>query len=366
MNIAIICSTPFQTFNAINLVINEFERKEYKVDLYYRNFDNNSDEILNKIKKARLFDNIYSFDFIYKKNLIKYIMNVFYQIFYPEKYINLVLKDKEDLTKKSYDLITVTSGTEFEVAMTRLFPNARTIAYDDGIGSYVGDIIHDQCLNWFWLLVRSTKHINPECLYINNISFCESKISTKYINLKRYQDCNEIYKRNINQIFSYNKYSLYRSKTIVYLTQPMQEFSSNVDALEFELQQVLLKYSSDTIIRKHPRDSVQANTQITIDKSNLLWELICAKELHEKHVLISVCSTAQMTPKLMFNKEPYLIFTYKIFIKKINNRDLKVIESIVNKICDLYINKEKVLIPKSISEFQECLQNIKFDTKLVN
>ena len=347
MKIAIICATPYQTFNALNLIINEFSDSNNEIDLYYRNFNKVSESILANIKKENLVGHIYEYDIVEKGFNFKYLYNVLVQVISTKKYLELLLKTKKTLNNK-YDLITITSGTEFEIAFTKFYYKASTIAYDDGLGSYVGDIIHHQNLNFFWKIVRNTKHIHPICLYINNKEFCSSTISNIYIQFPQYPFKDKKKNKIINNIFNYSN-ELKPNNRIIYLTQPLTEIRKNYDKNN-QIEKIIFKNSKNITIRAHPRDKIKRiNQNINISKTNL-WELVCANEVNKNHILISYCSTAQIIPKIMFNKEPYLIFLYKLIYEELSN-ELKIkFNSIVNKVINAYSEKNKIIIPENQQE----------------
>ena len=354
MNIAVICSTPYQTMDAINLITNDLSYKNNKIDLYYRNFNQYSNEALHNIANLRLFDNIYEYDIVQKKEIFKYIYNVACQILDSKKFIKLLVKQKLELDIKKYDIITVTSGTEFEIAMTRVFPCANTIAYDDGLGSYVGDIVHNQTLNWFWKRFRDTSKIKPICLYVNNVDFCESTISDNHKPLRKIQDNLETLKY-IDYIFNYKFQNIYRKKKYIYLTQPMKEIAFDYNKVQDDILNTIAVYKNNLIIRYHPRDIRSDYGNIEADNINTLWELICNNEINDNHVLISVCSTAQIMPKLMFNKEPYLIFTYKMYPEYKNQLIVGSFNKTIENLRKVYKNKDKIIIPNNIIEFEQVL-----------
>lgn len=360
MKIAICCATPYQTLNALNLVYH-FLNHEDKVDLYYRKYDSISNDILNKIEKYNLFTNIYKYNLKSKQNFFSYILNDLLQAMAPSLFISSIVYEKWSIKNKDYDYVSITSGTELEVALTRVFPKANTIAYDDGLGSYIGDILHDQKLHIIWrVLGRNTKKISPKILYVNNKNFCESKLTNDIRSLKNINDVSIEYKKMILDIFNFDEAmcNKYLKKKIIYLTQPMEELEYRFKNSIKEIEKILNLYKTKGIIRKHPRDKTKSESAFVLDTSETLWELICNSLITNDHILISVCSTTQIIPKILFNKEPWLIFTYKIYDIKNKTILLERFEPIIRKIQNNYIKKEKILIPETIEDFKYMLEKI--------
>lgn len=358
MKIAICCATPYQTLNAINLVYNILKKdNENEIDLYYRNFSEKTDNILLKIKKYNLFNNIYEYNLVSKEKKTLYYINNLIQAIYPKKFIQ-DLTVQEINFKKNYECITITSGTEFEVALTRIYPNAYTIAYDDGLGSYIGDIVHDHKLNILWkILGRRTDKIKPKTLYVNNVDFCESILANEIKELRDFNKYDNYLNKMIKDIFDYSDDNIYNNKRIVYLTQPYEEIDRIITKQIGKVESVLIEFSKYGIVRNHPRYEKNVDIGFVEDRSRNLWEIICETSITDNHILISICSTAQILPKLLYGKEPWLIFTYKIF--EYSNEDViknKFIP-IINKIKNLYTQKNKILIPENEHELNNILKN---------
>lgn len=350
MRYAICVATPFQLFNAINLVANNLNAEDEK-DLFFRNFSSEMDGYLKRIKKYNLFNNVYEYDLRMKRNYIDDLI----QARFPSLYLSRLFHYSFVVMDKQYDYITVTSGTEVECALSRVFRNAKTIAFDDGLGSYIGDMIHDKKMNIFWRLFgRSNNHIRPEALYINNIDFCESTISNKHVELKKVEDCNNQYKMMILNVFDIYVSRLFTDHKVCYLTQPAEYMFSNTLSRD-KIEKVLSRYASDCFVRFHPRDldRDRLNGIFHIDDSKGIWELICQYSITEKHILVGAGSTAQLAPKLFYNIEPWIIFTHRLysFDKRFKGNFL-VFEQLANNIRNKYNSKNKVLIPNNLSELE--------------
>lgn len=123
---------------------------------------------------------------------------------------------------------------------------------------------------------------------------------------------------------------------------------------------------SNIIFREHPWHPVLKEIDDSIDLREayidtsaqiVSFESIINQLSTNQFVLITTDSSASLTPKYMFNKEPYIIYLYKLT----NNRSKKDIENRDELICSLnrmYINKDRILIPQTIQELEICLQYI--------
>ena len=349
-SIAICAATPFQMLNAINLAYNHLGSNYYKV-LFYRNYSETTNLIVNKIRTYDLFDEIIEYNLVDKNKGFIYYLNDLEQATMPRRFIENLSSSGVILSEYDFDYITVTSGTEVEVALTRVFPNARTIAYDDGLGSYVGDIVHDHKLHWIWrMLGRRTDKIWPEVMYVNNASFCDTRLSDNIKQLKSLDKSNTEYREMINDVFTYSADHLYSKHRIVYLTQPLDEIDKSLSEQVKETEKELELFKQDCVIRMHPRAKMNLEEFMETDSTNNLWELVCANDISAEHILIGMCSSAQLMPKILYNKEPWVIFTF--------NQYQYCDESIVDSRFAPIARKLKVIIPSNRRELFEVISAI--------
>lgn len=352
---AVIAATPFQILSAINLSINVLLKK-YDTDFFFKVYSDESLKMLNRIdevnKKLHIFRKIYPYRLKSKDKKIRYLLSDFIQATTPKKFINTVLIRAHLSNDVRYDVITVTSGTDFEVAMTRTFSNAKVIAYDDGLGSYVGDILRDNKLRLIWrMLGRSKDKIFPESLYVNNAALCRTRMCSNIVQLP--ENDSKDYQELLYYIFAYKYAGIYKQHKNIYLTQPIYELG-NIDNNTIKSVETFL--SGKGIIRIHPRDNGVHYTDFIVDETKNLWELICKEEIDEENLLMGICSSSQIMPKILFGKEPYLVFLYKLFPEIRQEILEKRIIPVVQLINDSYSNKQKILIPSNLNELKDIMR----------
>lgn len=365
MKIAIMSATPYQTLNAVKLAMGIIPKGIQK-DLYYRNFNSTTNRVLNNLRKSNIFNNIYEYKLFSKKHLLKYMYNDLEQALSPLNFLKSVIVNDSKPDLLNYDYITVTSGTEFEIALYRINKKAKIIAYDDGIGSYVGNIIHDQYLNPIWhFLGRRPDKINPSMLYVNNPGACNSTLAP-FIRPLSTENANNVELNNLIQgIFDYKPGTEYLNEKYVFLTQPINELKINEsDAYSQSIEYLLKNKIKQTIIRFHPRDNdIGKFKEFTIDKHNDMWELLCQDQITNNHVLLGLCSSAQITPKLFYDKEPYIIFLYHMFNWGSNPDVFKRFAKIEDLSSNLYKCKGRIFAPQTFLEFTRVIEKINIENR---
>ena len=81
----------------------------------------------------------------------------------------------------------------------------------------------------------------------------------------------------------------------------------------------------------------------------------CLSNITNEHILVGDCSNAQFSPKILANKEPYLIFAYRLFYSYHDLEDPNNYEKQIDRIRKAYSRKDKILIPKNVEELRNAL-----------
>lgn len=116
--------------------------------------------------------------------------------------------------------------------------------------------------------------------------------------------------------------------------------------------------------RPHPRklDFSDVPDSFDIDQQRDFWEASWMLGIYDEHTaLIGAGSTALLTPKIMFDKEPFVIFTHRLVNDGFDNNSEESYEDIL----DRYTNKYRVIAPKTINELEDALDIIGRELKLL-
>ena len=71
-------------------------------------------------------------------------------------------------------------------------------------------------------------------------------------------------------------------------------------------------------------------------------------------LFVSIHSTACLTPKLLFDDEPYLILFYQLIDDAVTERNER-FDRTIRLFIDSYRDREKVMLPRTQEEFEACL-----------
>lgn len=356
MNSAIICDTQFQIINSLNYVYHY--NKEMKYDIYIGKEFPNADEVISNIKKTHLFQNVYDYKYDkYSDKKFKHMVNRVKELLLPNKCIQKMLNTQVDFRKKKYHSIYISAPGHFMTLMIWANPTSDVIYFDDGTGSYSGNmldrLIDNKHRMIYLLLGRSYKKLIPKTLYVNNSKFCKSLLTS---DIRQLPSINEDIRfiDLCKMIFRLENDSLYSTYRCVYLGQPYFYKIEKSMQVEEKIQKIITA-NLTCIARLHPGQSYSEISGFLMDTQRTAWELICVNDIQDNTILIGRCSTAQLTPKIIFDKEPFLIFTYKLLGTLLSEKDIARFEELTKSLEKIYNDKTKIIKPSSYAELEESI-----------
>lgn len=353
---AFVAATPLQVLHCTEFVGNNLEGSAGCADLYVVHTFGTADKVSEGAKKSGIFNNVYDLQPRIHKNKVVSKLATFYDLFFPKQALNKKsCGERLELEKKHYKYVCASSQTTFTIGVRLLHPQAKVYLYDDGIGSYFGSMVHDYNSKLFEVMnkifFRGMLILEPDVMYLAVPELCDS---THQCPRRKIAALSEEKMCLLEDIFDYRKNTIYQDCRIVYLTQPFEGFTGISVQVEPEVIRILETYAQDAVARVHPR---QKNAQfgcLARDTVENLWELECLKQISERNILISYCSTAQFMPKLLKGTEPYVIFLYKIFGNKLGDAQAKLVENFVG----MHSDPERVYIPDSLDELKQILEKL--------
>jgi hypothetical protein len=364
LKFAAFADTPFQVLNILNFVYHNVEGCCYNCDLYiYKNFSG-YELMIDKIRNSRLFSNVIECHLPINKNenKLEHSVRRLYEIFNPRKCI----KEWTDNNYKEeyYDIILIPAPLPFTVALCEINPKARVWFYEDGAVNYYGDVLnvfgsHKKKLLKF-VFNKGPEKIVPDRMYVNNVSMSKTTRGCSIYPLPKLESKEKEFFSLLYDVFGYVGNDM--RKKAIFLSQPMEIMGCTKQEILLynSILKELLPYKDKLGVKLHPKE--RENRYFTFDliKTGVFWELLCATEIAEDNLLIGVFSTAQLTPKLLYDKEPYLLFTYKLVGFGMNAKN-KELDKFVDEFKSSYRNPNKVINVSSVVEYKEALHDYFFN-----
>ena len=350
--IAFVCDTPLQVLNAINVKLNNY--KNYKADLFIYNQFSNAQNIVKRIKEDTIFENTFLVKryACYSGVVQKFV--TFFRLMFPSRVLKKHVEGK--VAHDKYEYMALCFITPFTLSVFGYTQPDAVIQLEDGIGTYIGDILQDYSSKVFKSLANITyynKILKPTQVYVYNPEIYQAKSNVPVIKIEMQKD--ETAQRRIEKIFGYHRNNLYSNYRMIYLTQAWERegFSSQNE------KKVLNYLRNRGLIRIHPRQENDLFAGYNIDEFNNMWEIECLHSMTSKHILIGAFSTAQIMPKIVADKEPILIFLYKIYFPDWKKDPFwENISVLIRKIKGFYRDPSKIMEPENIDELQEIVMHV--------
>ena len=360
MKILYICNTPYQILNVLNLVYHDREnRKRYKKILFIVNQFEDAKNLYERIRDANLFDDAYLLrkdEVILMPTALKRYKSILKYYFRPEEYLKKQLANyREVINYKNFDIVYASGISPVTSAIMKLNPYAEFILYEDGVGSYDGNIILKTGGSKFNLIFSKIFHVgayvsHPTKLLVNNKKMCHStavpsekieslpELDSKFIDF-----CNSIFGISPNSV-----------NIVYWLSQPVVKISGGLSARDL-VYQCLYPYRKKVIVRMHPRDSdYEFYKDFVVDRGTDMWELSILNKNIDNLILIAGYSSAQINPKLIFDKEPTLIFVHSLN-SMVSIKQKREANQRIEELRNVYRHPERIYNPQTLAEFKKVL-----------
>lgn len=355
-----ICCTPYHIVNTIFL-LKGYYSKDNNI-LFLCNHFVNAEKIVQSLKNEALFSAVY---FIKDENLRS---KNFKKLTEKLKLLNLYISkhsiEKYCSISEQPDQVIFYSFTLFNTLLLtyckKKNSNVKFYIGEDGNRDYIYQDFGVNTTKLFKIIRFLSKLNNHEIIFIPDkyirFLYCPNLIEKKNTDIKilpiiKNEKNYAIGRDVLNRIFEFNDDMNIKDKYI---------FFESVLEENMELQNKIIKsfriFTRAFILKTHPRSDINYVGMKQYKHYHVPWEIICMNSDMKNRVLISVNSNACLTPKIMFGKEPELIFLYKLVYK---NEKLNEIENFMQHFFDLYADKTKLYIPNTIEEFNDLIRLFK-------
>ena len=364
-----VCSTQFTIFNCINEVLNDPEKYNGKTDIVLFHQTKGTIKLSEKLKESKIFNKIYNFPFINNVHSI-FLLILF---IFPRFILRRLCLNEESVRFKKNHYNAIFSQSLLYASLFKVFnKNSSTYLIEEGLSSYTGRALDVRRRRPLFRLVNKTflRHffiadIKGQLLYKPEL-YCGEKGSETYLPITVPK-----HSAIFNKIFAYTSNDLYRSHKFVYLGAPywgLRKLISNPDIAKKEDKDLERKCKSlvdrsmkaqtksTFIYRVHPIEEINEKfyeSFCILDRCKNMWEIECQNSLTDEHVLMSFFSTASFTPKLLYGKEPYIIF-----LDNLTGYEFLNFADFTNGLKSLYKNPDKIMLPRSEDELFSIIKNL--------
>lgn len=385
--IACFAWTNTQILNITNAKINLYP--DDQADLYIRMGGHMSEALIRSVQKSGVFQNIYYIDpfEVHFKRIFGLIPNMrllFLRHAYSKAYRRLLEHMK---ALKTYDRAIVSwfyTGNVFLLdCWSKGKKDFRITFVDEGTGSYcytkkqmifpvslIGDFksLLRRYLAEYTLSKKMSRKVDSICFY--RPEYCRPDIDYKKLKLPVIsQETNpimyEILKNSTSRL-SENHFHEYSERKAIYLSTFSTEGARFDQQSESMLSMMESVFGCSRVIAKiHTGNTHHVTTfakkhenAIFMDREKYIFEgMYMQLPEREKKVLVSCISTAAIYPKFMFNDEPYIIFTFRLY-DTYRQSGVERDDWMSQAVIDAYEDKSKIMIPNSMLELKQMLRSI--------
>lgn len=349
-----LCDTPFQLMNIINMRLSEKKSAQEYADLVIVNSFKNSERRYRRVCESGLFDHVFLAKPERWTNLPQTLsrkVKIMMGYVFPGRYVQRQIQSFAPCDRKNYyDRVVFSVFTHMFSAVLKRNARAELCLIEDGTGSYhAANMLAGS--GKAYKLVCQLFRFGPfmkraEWLLVNNASFCTSTVSRKIGPLP---PIGEEFLRYACGIFEIQP--LREESRIVYLSQP-GDGNELLERFIHATAKDLSIFGDALTIRLHPREKMNDDyAAYRVDDGQNMWELQLAlqNERLKDTFLVGYYSTAQLTPKLLYNKEPYLVFTYRLY-DGTTEEGKNGLDAQIEYVRSLYADPTKIFVPQNVEK----------------
>ena len=346
-------NSAYQLLNILNLHrqrLNGFESiPDYEADLIMQDSFDSVKDLCDLVDRTKLFKTVRCVGKRSNDNKIP-LLSSLADIAFPEQYLSryFAITDCRNL----YDVIAVPKFMPLIAAIWQLNPKAELHLLEDGAGSYFAyfDLeMRSKSYRWFYKPFNHGKDFYSYTkIYINEADLYFREDKGKVIQIPHFT---KDYLEEVQELFKDYRIDYPERIDIYWLSQNL---SSRKGKESFDCKEALKYLEKDkgrVLYCPHPRNPENDTVFLGSDPRQI-WELqtLNTKDMDEK-LIISVHSTACLTPKILFDKEPYVILLYKLVIRH-DWYYFGMMEKVIKAFTESYRDPAKVMIPETMEEYE--------------
>ena len=357
MNYACFADTPLHVLNCLNMAWHDVEGMKTHCDFYIHKQFSGYDKLIDQIEASGIFRGVYVCDMPDDRresriwHAIIRMLELFFPKFFLKKWTGRTFR------KNTYDVLLMPAPLRFSIALVDLNRKARIWFFEDGSVNYFGDVLDSygpKAKHLIKILFhKGHEMIVPERMYVNNVQMCHSTTRCALMSLPKIDVRDVGFMKLLDDVFG--RGDAYSDKRAIYLSLPLKDIRTQEgvepkDVFRSTLLP-LVPFKDAVVVRPHPREPQQYYEGLMNDSNSTLWELLCARTINEDHILIGYFSTAQLMPKLLFDKEPVLVFTYKLYKPVMPKNNLQELDALISNLREGYRRPERIYNVESIEEY---------------
>lgn len=370
--LAFFCSTPYQVIVASAIM--DMRRLSATGDLYVLNHFSGVENLVERLRTSSLFSRVILVDSmrllarlekVRSRGLAKRIPLRQLQTGVQYLRYRKIVHEYVDLPEEAYDVAYRSSGdliTELSIKeLGSRNTDLQVHLFEDGTRGYATGFLASRWRKRLFNAVTGHSHVldSYRCLHVFRPELVSSQQPLPVQQVSTIVR-NEPLVRLLSEAFGYAPKHGLEDRFIV-LEQPFGFVEGMNEKVVEIIRQVIPP--NDSIVKMHPLSSskLYANMRL-VEDPGMPWEVIVLNNDMRDQVLITVFSTAAMTPKTIAEQEPHVIFLFDLP----EIRMLWDLPSPAREFATLfrssYASTERVHVPQSVQEFGEVVKRLSKST----
>lgn len=350
MKTCLVAATPYHFYSLLQLLLKIPELAKGYCDLFVRPWNGNWSQVANNFKQMFSLDNcVVAREWQPAGSGFKRNIECAIGALFPKAYLGAITTTEFGYSPIFDTYERVISGWYNSITISLMLsnPQADRILFEDGLGSYRTESFEEILAprkKLFKRLGREFPNLKPSTLYLNSPQYSRTTFTNNVRTLK----CDDatLFLDSCARVFSFCPDYRYVQNKVVYLTQP--DTSDADREVRNSIEERLASCGHSIVARIHPRDDVlPSGINWEIDTGTNLWELLCANYITDEHVLVGGYSTGLFSPKLQFDREPWVLFTMKLY-ESIPHKKMEELVKLASWLKSIYRNPNKIVLVESL------------------
>lgn len=360
----IVCSSPIQIINTINLTYTTFDAK--KIDLIILNHASENESYYRILNEIGMFNNIQFLTTSHitggssKYKIVRYIKAA-------QNLLNKRKLEKEiELHEYEYDTFFISSpdlpSKIIYYFMKDRFKDMNLFMIEEGTFAYSYFYQKENVMKKIFTKLLFGENINNNYLgayvYKPDLMNVNKKIDIDIRPIPSINKDEKILTGLLNRVINVKKENNEIKQRVVIFDQtfPFEKINNEMNELLKKIVGWLPL--EEVIIKKHPRRSkLELGVLVKEYESSVPFEILNLNNQMESKILISVFSTACLNPKIMFNEEPTVILLFKLLDLKTMTNFNETTFNIAYDVKKSY-QSNKFFIPENIAELKQILNDL--------
>ncbi len=342
-----ICGTPFHVISSIILQ----HQLGIEADIIIYDAFANIDKLTASLKSESIFGNIRVLnkekEYRLPKSLISRYIYAFLGYFRIKRMVSRVMpeiKEYSDVYFANAQVVDVIDRYNY-CYLKKYYPEINLHFVEEGWDCYDEKFYELTTLDYIFrkFVVRGKTHVLDATLHTYSLDLYKWMNPQTKRTVVQIQKPDSVVFEKLRRVFSYySNYDLSSYDVVLFDTVRDEVFTKEGSEKFNKIVQKLVE-NKKVIVKSHPRETERYFDYDYFETEGFPFEILCLFNNFDDFVFINNGSSAVFNPKLVFEQEPKLIFTYRVLSKNMKN-SLADYDSIIDNFKKLYRDDSKIVV----------------------